>query len=148
MKKLIGLFLAALAFLIPAPSFAGESYRQVIASTTLDADPTSVTGATQTGAARRSTFFVHYDETDAGAALSVAVTLHVSDDNSTWIAGNFYDIAGTSTLQTSETISSDGDYVFWLNPDLAAPYTRVTLTATGSDATHTAVVTCTALLDQ
>lgn len=123
-------------------AFAG--YRtiteNIISSTTLDADPTSVSGTKKVTSADKIAFFVRYDETEVGGGLSVAVTVDVSDDNSTWLDASFYDYAGGSTLQTSETLSSDVNYYLWFNRDLAMPYVRLVLTATNSDADDTAVV--------
>lgn len=125
---------------MPAQAMAGHTVSALISATTLDDSPTSVSGTAFIGDAERVAFFVHYDETDAGAAESLAVTVQVSEDNSTWQSASFYDYAGGSTLQTSETLSADADYYFWFNKDLVAPDVKVILTATGSDTTHTAVV--------
>lgn len=80
-----------------------------------------------------------------GAALSAAITLQVSDDNSSWLSASFYDYAGGATLQTSETISADGSYVFWTNKDIVAPYTRVVVTPTNTEAVDTIVTNITAV---
>jgi hypothetical protein len=79
--------------------------------------------------------------TAIGAALSEAVSLEISPDNSTWQAASFYDYAGGATLQTSETLSADGNYYLWTNKDLASPYTRVKIVATNSEAADTIVNT-------
>lgn len=86
-------------------------------------------------------FFVVYDETEVGNAISAAITLEVSYDGTNWLTGmSFYDIAGGATAQTSETISADGWYVFWLNPTVSAPYVRVKATLTNTDADDLATV--------
>lgn len=143
MKKLLAFLLAVGLVACPARSFAGSAQNDMIEPTLLDDSPTSITGARFIGGAERVGFFVHYDETQVGNSISLAVTCHVSDDNSTWIAGSFFDFAGGATLQTSETISADGDYFFWLDPNISAPYVRITLTATNTDADDTALVSCT-----
>ena len=79
-------------------------------------------------------FFVVYDETEVGNSISAAVTLQISYDNENWLSASFYDYAGGSTLQTSETISADGKYYCWFNKDLCVPYARVVVTATNTDA--------------
>ena len=117
------------------------SVAEAIASTTLDADPTAAnSGAITTLNADKVAFFVTVDETEVGNSISVAVTLQVSFDNSTWLSASFYDYAGGATLQTSETISADGSYYLWLNKDIVAPYVKLILTATNTDADDTAVV--------
>lgn len=85
------------------------------------------------------------DVTVIGAALSAAVTLQVSDDNSTWLGASFYDYAGGATLQTTETLSADGGYVFWTNQDIVAPYTKVVVTPTNTEAVDTIVTNITAV---
>ena len=81
-------------------------------------------------------FFLVYDETDSGSAISVAITAHISHDNTNFISYNWYDIAGTTTLQTTETLTSDGTYVGWLETLKLVPIIRFTVTATGSSATE------------
>ena len=139
MKKFLAVLFVML--LMCGPAFAARtSVSTLIASTDLDAAPTSVTGTAKVGSADKIAFFVTYDEAETGGGLSVAVTLTVSPDNSTFLAASFYDYAGGSTLQTSEVLSADSNYVFWVNPDLAMPYVKVTLTATGSDVDDIATV--------
>jgi len=142
MKKFLAL-IALLCFAV-APVFADPiPVTTIISGTTvIDADPTSLTSdvvQVATGAGNLS-FLVTYDETEVGG-ISAAVTLEMSFDGTTFYAASFYDVAGGATLQTSETLSADGSYYFWVNEGLCAPFYRVKVTATGSDATHTAVVT-------
>lgn len=136
--KRIYLLLAFLLFCVPAFA-ARTSVSTIVGSTTLDADPTSASGSKAVGSADKIAFFVSYDETEVGG-ISVSVTVDVSWDNSTWLDASFYDYAGGSTIQTSESLTADADYYFWFNPDIAAPYVRLVITATGSDADDTAVV--------
>jgi hypothetical protein len=139
MKKVLAVLLAML--LLCSPAFAARtSVSTLIASTQLDDAPTSASGSATVKSADKIACFVTYDETQVGLAISAAVTVEVSPDNSTWTAASFYDYAGGSTLQTSETISGDGNYYFWMNRDLAMPYIKVTITATNTDADDTAVV--------
>lgn len=140
MKKTLLLALSFILFL-NVPAFAARtSVDTLIPSTTLDNSPTSVSGTTSVKDADKIAFFVTYDETENGNTVSAAVTVYVSPDNSTWLQASFYDYAGGSTLQTSETLSADGNYYFWFNRDLAMPYVKVTIAGTNTDATNTAVV--------
>ena len=106
----------------------------LVDAVTLDDSPTSVTA---TGVAvqdkNKITFYVNYDETEVGG-VSAAFTVEVSYDNSIWITAGFYDVAGGATIQTSESLTADGNYVCWMPRELVAPYIRVKVTATGSDA--------------
>lgn len=139
MKKfLMSLLLILLAFQIPAFA-ARTSVNTLISSTTLDADPTSASGTYTVKSADKVAFFVSYDETETGG-IQVAVTADISADGTTWFDASFYDYAGGATLQTSETLTTDSSYYFWMDPNLAFPYVRVVITATGSDADDTAIV--------
>ena len=146
MKKI----LTVLSILLMVASMASASQvrETLIASTTPDADPTSVTGSVNIGEAERVAFFVTYDETEVGGGLSVAITMDVSYDGTTWLDASFYDYAGGATLQTSETISADGSYYCWFNPDMAIPQVRMVITATGSDADDTADVVAYIVMDK
>lgn len=137
-KVLIGIIAG---LLMCGQALAGIDSVQII-NTTLDDDPTSITGTRNIADYGKVGFYVVYDETQVGNSISVAVTLHVSHDGTNWITGYFYDFAGGTTLQTSETLSSDGSYVFWLPAALQVPYARVTITATNSDADDLADVDC------
>lgn len=138
MKKTLLIAFFALFFVVPAQAFTRGT---VIPTTTLNADPISVSGTVELDGKDRTIFFVHYDETEVGG-ISVAVTVYVSYDNTNWLQANFYDYAGGATLQTSETLSSDTWYYFALDPNISAPYVKVTVAATGSDADDTADITC------
>jgi hypothetical protein len=138
MKKLI--FALLFLFILSPSLFAARtSVNTIISATTLDADPTSASGTYTVKSANKVAFFVSYDETEVGG-IQVAVTADISADGTTWFDASFYDYAGGSTLQTSETLTTDSSYYFWMDPNLAFPYVRVVITATGSDADDTAVV--------
>ena len=142
MKKLTALALLCILTAFGSEAHAFRTITQRVISDTLDADPTSASSSiTKVTSADKIAFFVTYDETEVGGGLSVAVTVDVSWDGTTWLDASFYDYAGGSTLQTSETLSGDGNYYLWFNSDLAVPYVRIVLTATGSDADDTAAVT-------
>lgn len=140
MKKLFALLLALLICITPA--FAAQiPVTTIIDSVTLDADPTSVNSSAVQVAdgINKLLFYVNYNETEVGG-ISAAVTLQLSFDGTNWYAANFFDIAGGVTPQTTESLTADATYVLWTNPDVAAPYYRVVVTATGSDADDTAVI--------
>lgn len=106
-----------------------------INAVTLDADPTSVTSAAiALNGAQRVGFYWTYDETQVGATVSGALTLQVSPDGTNWFAANFYDVAGGATLQTGETLSTDGSYICWLDPNMPFGYVRAIVTGTNTDA--------------
>ncbi len=138
MKKLILITLTVL--LTVGLAFAAPDNKTIISSTQLDDSPTSVTGTWNIQDYKKIAFFVDYDETEVGNAISVAVTLDVSYNGTDWIDASFYDYAGGATLQTSETISADGWYYCWFNPDMNTPYVRMVITATNTDADDLAVV--------
>ena len=136
-------FLVFLMFsvLLAMPLYASQTRETLISTTTLDADPTTTNGATYIGDCNKVAFFVTYDETEVGASVSAAVTMQISYDGDTWLSASFYDYAGGSTLQTSETISGDGSYYCWFNPDLTVPRVKLIITATNTDADDIAAVT-------
>jgi hypothetical protein len=137
-KKLV-LLLAFL--LIAGVSWASVDNKTIIDAVQLDDDPTSITGTYGIQNYNKVGFFVKYDETQVGSEVSAAVTMHFSYDNSNWVTGYFYDLGGGTTLQTSETLSSDGWYYCWLDPNWQIPYVRVTITATNTDTDDLATVT-------
>lgn len=122
------------------PVFAGVDNRTIIAETQLDDDPVAITGTWNIADYKKVAVWIDYSEVEVGGGLSVAVTVDYSYDNTTFVSGYFYDFAGGSTLQTTETISADGWYYLWLDTDWQIPYIRVTLTATGSDVDDIATV--------
>lgn len=141
MKKL---FLTVLTVLLAVGlSWASTDNKTVIATTQLDDSPTSVSSsAINVQQYNRVGFWVSYDETQVGNSISLAVTITVSYDGTNYVSGSFMDVAGGATPQTSETISSDGWYVFWLPDDYPYLYLKVTLTATNTDADDIASVAC------
>ena len=140
MFKKLSILLSAF-LLIAQIAFASPETKHII-DTTLDDSPTSITGTWNTADYNRITFFVLYDETQVGNSISAAVSLEVSVDGTNWLAGSFFDFAGGSTLQTTETISADGNYIFWLDKAMTIPYVRVTIAATNTDTDDIAAVDC------
>ena len=134
MKKL---FLAlTMVCLLVSQVHAANVVRKEIMDADFDAVTTSAYTDTMAIAGHDSvTFFVVYDETQVGNAISAAITCDVSYNGTDWLTGmSFFDIAGGATPQTSETISSNGWYVFWLNNATCVPYVRIKCTATNTDA--------------
>lgn len=139
MKKFL-VYLLAGAFLFSCGIAQASGIRTHIIDQLLDDSPTSITGAWDISNYKKVAFFVDYDETDSGTVVSIAITAHISHDNTNFISYSWYDIAGTTTLQTSETMSVDGNYVGWLEFEKHIPILRITITATGSTATELADV--------
>lgn len=143
MKKLTLVLLACL--FIASQAFAGTDNKTILAETNLIIMAGYGTAATSDTVYlqdyKDKSIFVKYDETDTGSVKSAVVTYEVSYDNSNWLSGNFYDYDGTSTLQTSETLSTDGWYYLIPNPDLLTPFGRVKITCTNCSATEDTLVT-------
>lgn len=145
MKKVL---LFVLAFLLMGNlAFASPVNKTIIDAVTLDADPTSVNStAVNIQDYKEVGFFLQYDETQVGNAISAAVTADISYDGTTWLDLPFFDAAGTTTMQTSETISSDGWYYFTLPsqyyPAGTIPNIRVAVAATNTDADDILVINC------
>lgn len=139
MKKIFLTLLLILSFI--GLAYASPINKTIIDTTQLDDDPTLIASSvyniqdyTKVG------FWVSYDETQVGNSISLAVTLTVSYDGTNFVSGSFMDVAGGTTPQTSETISSDGWYFFWLDSGWPYKYIKVTLTATNTDADDIASV--------
>ena len=131
-----------LMFMLTLTAQASQINKTLISTTQLDDDPTSITGTINVQDYDKVGFWVSYDETQVGLAISLAVTITVSYDGTNFVSGSFMDVAGGTTPQTSETLSSDGWYFFWLDADWPYKYVLVTLTATNTDADDLASVAC------
>ncbi len=137
MKRVLSVLLATVfaLMLMSGIAMAAQVSRTQLMNTTFNAVTTTANStAEQIQGQEKVAFFVVYDETEVGNAISAAVTVDVSYDNSTYLDASFYDYAGGSTLQTSETISADGSYYMWFNKDLCVPYVRVNVALTNTDA--------------
>ena len=145
MKKVFLMFLAVMLF--AGVAFASPVNKTIINAVQLDDDPTSVNSTTVNIQDYKETgFWLQYNETEVGNSISAAVTVDISYDGSTWLDMPFYDIAGTTTMQTTETISSDGWYYFAL-PSAYFPIgsilsVRVAVAATNTDADDILVINC------
>lgn len=132
MKKVFLMVIIAM-FMLTCVGNASEINKTLITTTQLDDDPTSIDGTINVQGYDKVGFWVSYDETEVGGGLSVAVTITVSYDGTNFVSGSFLDVAGGTTPQTSETLSTDSWYFFWLDAGWPYKYVKVTLTATGSD---------------
>lgn len=139
MKKI---FLSLIGLMFFAGTvFGAQVNRTLIAETQLDDDPTSVTGTWNIQDYKKVCFLVKYDETQMGLPVNATITMHFSYDNTNWATGGFYDIAGSTTIQTSENISSDSWYYCWLDSAWSIPYVRMTITASDTDSDDIVAVT-------
>ncbi len=144
MKKLIFVLLACL--FLTSQAFASPVNKTIIAETQLDDSPTSATSSTiNIQDYKEVGFWIKYDETEVGNSISAAVTVDISYDNTTWLDVPFYDVAGTTTMQTSETISSDGWHYLALPinyyPAGTIIYVRVVVAATNTDTDDILLIT-------
>jgi len=121
------------ATIISGPPLVNHTWN--IGSATLDDNPTSLTSSTVSlGSFRNAGFLISYDETDTGNDTQIAVTVDVSDDNSTWYSSSF--IAGGSLVATvamgSDSGTDDENFHIYLDKEaVGAPYVRCVLTCTG-----------------
>lgn len=130
--KISVLFLAL--FLICSTAIAASVVQEVM-DATIDGTPlTATSGTIGIQHLEKVAFFLVYDETEVGNSISADITIEISADNWTWIAGSFFDLAGgVASLETTEAISSDSTYYFWLERDMTIPYVRIVVTSTNTD---------------
>lgn len=115
----------------------------------LDDSPTSVTSAAiTTSEYQRVGISWTYDETEVGGGVSGALTVQVSPDNATYFSAPFFDTAGGATPQTSETLSTDGSYICWLDKNIPFAYMKVIVTGTATDADDTILTTVKVYMDK
>ncbi|MEA3477013.1 MAG: hypothetical protein U9R60_02450 [Bacteroidota bacterium] len=130
---------------IAAPPVDSSHYQ--IIDQLLDNDPTSVSSAwIDISDCSEVGFWITYNETEVGNNISCTVTVDISNDASNTLDGLFYDIAGTATAQSTETISADGEYVFWVQMTgvqaFKAPYIQVNVAGVNTDIDDTADIDC------
>lgn len=145
-KALALLVVLALMFCVAPQAFARDSFKkELLAETTLDDSPTSVTGdGIKIDQYDKVGVWVTYDETEVDTALSATLTIEFSYDDTTYITGYFFDFAGgPSTFQTSETLSSDGTYFAWIDNANNFPYMRIKVAGVNVDSDNTVVVSST-----
>ncbi len=151
MKKLFLSILIGLFLICNVNVAQAETKRnQIITAITLDDSPTSVTSSAVNAEQSDSIgFFVDYDETEVGETLTADVTIQISYDGTTWIAGRFFDLAGgPATFQTTESIASDGTYFFWLHKDSNVSRVRVIVTGNSTDSDDTIVIDAFVVINQ
>ena len=143
MRKVLVILMALC--LVCGPVMAKDAfYGSVLAETRLDDDPTEITSdGIDVSQFDKVAFWVTYDETEDGGGVSGDITLEVSYDDSTYHTANFYDYTGGSTLQTTENLATDADYVFWMDKDFTVRYARVKCVGTATDANDLIDVTVT-----
>ena len=139
---LMSFTLATTAFAAPSVRIERNTVTNVpISAALLDADPTSVTSsAIDVSGTQRITFDVSYDETQVGG-VSAAFTVTGSIDGTTFISVPFFDVSGGVTPQTSETLTTDSDYIAWMLPELSLNFIKVIMTCTGCDVDDTVLTT-------
>ena len=150
MKKwLVGLVVAGLVFCNGSVE-ALNSRKTIIDAVTLDDDPTSVTSdVVNVYRAGRTGFFLDYDETEVGETLQAVVTIQTTYDGTSWFAGSFFDLGGgPTTFQTTETITGDSSYFFWLHADSNISRVRVVVTGANTDADDTILIDCFSAVSQ
>ena len=149
MRKILVCLLVGAVLLLSGTAQAGTLRKTIIDAVTLDDDPTSVTSSVVNVQQADSTgFFLDYDETEVGG-IQVAITIQISYDGTTWLSGSFYDLGGgPATFQTTETLTADGSYFFWLEKASNVSRVRVVVTATGSDSDDTAIIDAFVVVNQ
>ncbi len=121
MKKL-GLLI--LSFLFCGMAFATPvEFTRTL--TTITGNITVTSDTLRTANLKDITIYVNYDETETGT-ISAALSYDVSVDGTNWIDGSFFDFSGgPASFQTSETLSSDTNYIFWLEKATNYPFIRI-----------------------
>ncbi len=138
MKKLIFVLLILSIMLVGGEAYANQEITKII-DVTLDADPLNVTYVAGIGHYRKVAFVVIYDETETGGVSArVSIMLHPTYTAGSNVgSGYFFDFAGSATLQTEETLTSDGEYIFWLPESLTMPYVTIYVDGLGTDSDDT-----------
>ena len=109
--------------------------------TTLNDDPTSASSsAVYIADWTNPTMYVSYTEPAIATAASVTFSVDFSVDGTNWVDARWFDLAGGTTLQTSEVFASDANYIAWLNKSANYPFIRVLATGSNTDATNTATI--------
>ena len=130
MKKLV---LALLAFvLLASPCFANQTQTEMINETLSGSTTNTGWHEKYVGASDKVTFFVTMDSSSTTIAVTAEVTIQVSVDGVNWTDVRWYDLAGGTTAQVSETLDRDMTYVMWLDRNVAMPHVRVKVIAVGA----------------
>lgn len=130
MKKLV--IVLALLALLAGQVYAGQRVLEL-------ADETLSSTNTDTGwlernisDSKRVSFFVTMDSSSDTTAVTAEVTAQVSADGTNWTDVKWSDLAGGTTQQVTETLSSDGTYLMWLDSEVPMPYVRIKVLTTGA----------------
>ena len=148
-KKLVLTVFLAVLIICAGQVWAVQTVERVIASTTFQNATSSATGMTYVGDAQKVGFLLSYDETQTGNSVSATVTTQFSRDGTTFLAVPFYDFAGgATTFKTWGSISTDGSYYFWLDPDITIPQVKINVIGQQIDNNDTTVIDLYAIKDK
>ena len=130
-KMIIVLSLALLA----GYCYARTSLREVLSDEQMSTANTYTTVDVSVESAKRVAFFINCDSSLTTEGVTVQVSPQFSIDGETWVEGKFFDIAGGSTLQTSQDMSfansdgelsvGDGGYYMWFDDAMPLKYIRL-----------------------
>lgn len=140
MKKVL---LGVLAVVLMAGQVWAAQTQDDVISEQLTISNTAVEGDISVADAKRVAFFVTNDSSIATEGITCSVTAAISLDGVFWQDINWYDIAGTTTKQSSEDLHGaadgsgyigDGYYYAWFDEEMAMPMLRfrVTLDSTAA----------------
>ena len=140
LNKLLVIILAAMLLSGVIRSYAGVDNKEIISLTTLDNVTTSASsGIIGIQDYSKASFIVDYAETEA---INSTLTITGSYDNTSWFDLSFYDLAGGTTLQTSQTLTGNGTYFCWLPvSNWAIPLVNLTISSTETNATIVSNIT-------
>jgi len=140
LNKLLAIILAAMLLSGVIRSYAGVDNKEIISLTTLDNVTTSASsGIIGIQDYSKASFIVDYAETEA---INSTLTITGSYDNTSWFDLSFYDLAGGTTLQTSQTLTGNGTYFCWLPvSNWAIPFVNLTISSTETNATIVSNIT-------
>jgi len=140
LNKLLVIILAAMLLSGVIRSYAGVDNKEIISLTTLDNVTTSASsGIIGIQDYSKASFIVDYAETEA---INSTLTITGSYDNTSWFDLSFYDLAGGTTLQTSQTLTGNGTYFCWLPvSNWAIPFVNLTISSTETNATIVSNIT-------
>jgi len=132
-------WLLALAFLLCfGTAYAGTDNKTILTATLDDSPVIATSDTVYIQDYKKVALVTKYDETSPYKTVSGVFSLQFSYDGTNYFNGYFNDWAGGSTLQTSETISSDGWYYAWLDSSTALPpYMKVSFYAINSTSQDT-----------
>lgn len=118
--------------LLAGHCYAGQTEFVMINAETLTGVADRIEADRYIGDADRVTFFVTYDQDGETVGVTSTVTVAVSIDGVNWQDISWFDVAGGVTPQTSETLTTDGTYVGWLDNRIAATYIRIAVKSSGA----------------